>query len=114
MQFEIEFKRWTAYWLRQSASERPAQIVEAFAAAKKLGTYPIIQTLLHIFATIPVTTVTGERSFSALKYLKNYLRSTMTEKRLNGLAQMYINRDIQFNYERVVDIFSEKNRRVLL
>jgi hAT family C-terminal dimerisation region len=42
--------------------------------------------------TLPVTTATGERSFSALKYLKNYLRSKMGEERLNGLAHMCINR----------------------
>ena len=38
-----------------------------------------------------MTTATGERSFSALKYIKNYLRSTVGEERLNGLAHMYIN-----------------------
>ena len=42
--------------------------------------------------TLPVTTATGERSFSALKYFKNYLRSKMGEERLNGLAHMFINR----------------------
>ena len=42
--------------------------------------------------TLPVTTATGERSFSALNYLKNYLRSKMGEERLNGLAHMCINR----------------------
>ena len=31
--------------------------------------------------TLPVTTATGERSVSALKYLKNYLRSKMGEER---------------------------------
>jgi hAT family C-terminal dimerisation region len=39
--------------------------------------YPALAVLLRIFATLPVTTATGERSFSALKYLTNYLRSTM-------------------------------------
>ena len=42
--------------------------------------------------TLPVTTATGERPFSALKYLKNYLRSKMGEERLNGLTHMCINR----------------------
>jgi hypothetical protein len=35
--------------------------------------YPAIGAVLQIFTTLPVTTATGERSFSALKYLKNYL-----------------------------------------
>jgi hypothetical protein len=68
--------------------------------------------MLRIFATLPVTTATGERSFSALKYLKNYLSSTMCEDRLNGLSQMYINRDIKLEYGKVIEEFSRFNRRL--
>jgi hypothetical protein len=64
--------------------------------------------MLQIFATLPVTTATGGKSFSALKYLKNCLRSTMIEDRLNDLAHLYINRDIELarllnSLERVTD-----------
>ena len=70
--------------------------------------YPCITTLLRIFATLPVTTATSERSFSALKYIKNYLRSTMSDTHLNGLAHLYINRDIALNYDDVIDEFGKK------
>ena len=40
--------------------------------------------------TIPITVASAEMSFSKLKILKNYLRSTMTQKRLKGLALMSI------------------------
>jgi hypothetical protein len=33
--------------------------------------------------TIPITTATAERSFSALNRIKTYLRCTMTQQRLN-------------------------------
>jgi hypothetical protein len=46
-----------------------------------LATYPTISAMLQIFATLHVTTATGGKSFSALQYLKNYLRSTMIEDR---------------------------------
>ena len=72
----------------------------------ELGTYPAICVLLKIYATLPVTTATGERSFSTLKYLKNYLRSTMTEDRLNGLAHLYINRDVPLDYSKVIEEFA--------
>jgi len=52
----------------------------------------------RIFATLPVTTATGERSFSALKYIINYLRSTMGEERLNGIAHTSINSDTALEY----------------
>jgi len=77
-----------------------------------LGTYPNLTVFLHIFATIPVTTATGERSLSALKYIKNYLRSTMGEPRLNGLAHLFINRDMELDYNLVIDDFGKENRRL--
>ena len=81
-------------------------------SANEFGTYPSTKTLLHIFATLPVTTSTTERSFSALKYIKNYLRSTMNENRLNGLAHLYINRDIELDYADVIDEFSKTHHRL--
>ena len=65
--------------------------------------------MLQVFGTL-VTTAIGE---SALKYIKNYLRSKMGEKRLNGLAHLFINRDIDLNRESVIDDeFGRKNRRL--
>ena len=37
-----------------------------------------VATLLQLYFTIPVTTTTAERSFSALRRLKTWLRSTMS------------------------------------
>jgi hypothetical protein len=55
-----------------------------------------IKILLQLFATLPVTSSIPERTFSALNHLKNYLRSTMSENRLDGLAMANINkREIQ-------------------
>lgn len=41
--------------------------------------YPNIYLLLKILCTLPVSTTTPERMFSALKRVKTYLRNTMTE-----------------------------------
>ena len=110
---EAEYIRWQQLWRQTDLSKRPKTVVEALQSANEFGTYPSIQTLLHIFATLPVTTSTTERSFSALKYIKkNYLRSTMNENRLNGLAHLYINRDIELDYADVIDEFSKTNRRL--
>lgn len=45
-----------------------------------------IHKLIQLFLTIPLTTCTTERSFSMLRRLKTYLRSTMSQQRLNHLA----------------------------
>ena len=46
--------------------------------------------LIKLFYTIPVTTSTAERTFSALRRLKTYLRTTMSQARLNHL---YVHKD---------------------
>lgn len=49
---------------------------------------------LRIVLTIPVTVASGERSFSKLKLIKNYLRTSMTQERLNHLALLSIEHDV--------------------
>ena len=46
--------------------------------------------ILQIFATLPITTATKERRVSTLKRIKMYLRNTMGEERLTGLALIAI------------------------
>ena len=69
-------------------------------------------SFLYIFATLPVTTATGERSFSAQKLMKTYLRTSMQENRLNALALLYINNDIKCDYCQVIDQFAKGNSRL--
>lgn len=112
--FEAELMRWKAFWARQPADQRPEKVLDALKTARKLRTYPITETLLHIFATLPVTTASGERSFSALKLIKTYLRSSMKEDRLDSLAHLYINKDINLDRDHVIDQFAKSNRRLSL
>ena len=55
--------------------------------------YPNIFRLLQLLATLPISTAENERSFSTMKRIKTYLRSTIGENRLNGLAMMAIHRE---------------------
>ena len=52
-----------------------------------------VSRLIRIFLTIPVSTCTAERTFSSLKRLKTFLRSTMTQPRLNNLMVLYVHRE---------------------
>jgi hypothetical protein len=54
---------------------------------------PELTSFLRLFLTIPVTSCTAERSFSALRRLKTFLRSTVTQKRLNHVALLHIHRE---------------------
>ena len=50
-----------------------------------IGMFSEVVKLLRIFMTVPVSTASAERSFSSLRRLKTYLRSTMTQQRLNNV-----------------------------
>ena len=56
--------------------------------------YPNLCIALRVLLTTPVSVATGERSFSKLKLIKTYLRSTMTDKRLCGLSMIAIERHV--------------------
>ena len=48
--------------------------------------FPKVAIALRIFLTIPVTMASGERSFSKLQLINNYLRSSTSQERLTNLA----------------------------
>ena len=52
--------------------------------------YPNLTTILYILAIFLATTFMCERSISALRTLKTWLRSTMTNERFTGLALIQV------------------------
>jgi len=80
---------WKKQW--ESETNLPESAVVTLQHCTEL--LPNVKKLLQLFATLPVTSATPERTFSVLKRLKTYLRATMTGERLNGLALANINKD---------------------
>ena len=75
-------------------------------------TWPkIVAIVFQIFLTLPVTVATAERSFSKLKLIKNYLRSSMFQDLLSGLSILSIENERARNIDlkRIVKKFAEKN-----
>ncbi|CAF3901627.1 unnamed protein product [Rotaria sordida] len=64
--------------------------------------------LLKILWTIPVNSCQCERSFSCLKRLKTYLRNSMGEERLSGIALLNIERNFEINLDQIVTDFIVK------
>lgn len=82
-----------------------------------LEVVPNLSIALRIMLTIPVTVATAERSFSKLKLIKTYLRSTMSDDRLNSLAIISIENDLSSNidFSEVISEFAaQKARKILL
>nr|XP_047127703.1 52 kDa repressor of the inhibitor of the protein kinase-like [Hydra vulgaris] len=71
-----------------------------------------IKIALRILGTLSVISCECERSFSVMRRLKDYMRTTMSEDRLNGLALMYIHQEIVPCIDNVINRFSIKNRRL--
>ena len=82
------------------------------------ASFPVLVRVLQISMTISVSSAKCERSFSTLKRIKTYLRSSMSEQRLTDLAVLSIERDISdsLDLENVVDAFAQKhkNSRIVL
>ncbi|XP_058211818.1 uncharacterized protein LOC131324004 [Rhododendron vialii] len=56
----------------------------------KDGGFQMVWVAYRILLTIPVTVASAERSFSKLKLIKTYLRTTMSQEKLSGLAMISI------------------------
>ncbi len=60
--------------------------------------------------------MTCERTFSKMKQFKTTVRNTMTDDRLTDLCFLAVERDIDVNFEQLIDNFSDihKNSRIML
>ena len=70
-----------------------------------------IYTILQLLATVPISSATCERSISTLRYIKTYLRNSMTQDRLNGLALMYVHEDKHIDLDQVIELLVQMHPR---
>lgn len=78
--------------------------------------FPNVECLIRLFLTLPITNSTGERSFSALKRVKNYLRSSMCQEKVSDLGLLFIEKDKlqKLDFDDVIQQFAtEKSRKKL-
>ena len=74
----------------------------------------MINRLIRLVLTLPVSTATTERAFSTMKLLKTRLRNRMEDEFLADNMIVYIEKEIAGNFiiEMIMDEFySMKNRR---
>ncbi|XP_052624888.1 uncharacterized protein LOC111898638 [Lactuca sativa] len=87
--------------------------IDVLKFLKELDYFPNASIAYRILLTIPVTVASAERSSSKLKFVKSYLRSTMTQERLSGLTMISIKNEIleSIDYEELINQFAIKNAR---
>ncbi|CAI6361643.1 unnamed protein product [Macrosiphum euphorbiae] len=87
---------------------------QALSVLKKCcGSFPNISIALRIILSIPVTSAGAERSFSKLKIIKNYLRSTLSQCKLTSLATLSIEQQItdSLDFSELIAIFAAAKAR---
>lgn len=81
----------------------------------ELKNFPNLFKLMQLVMTLPVSSATCERSFSAMRRVRNYLRTTMSEDRFSALSSLYIERDLSntIDVHDVVAHYAAKSSRRL-
>ena len=108
-QYTIKSQQYTiksAFPIRKITSVRTLCDVLNFGGTKHLMSQ--VHILLQVFfITIPVTTATLERTFSALRRLKTYLQTTIGQECLNHLLLLYCHkaRNDAIDFSRIASTF---------
>ena len=71
-----------------------SELAKKLVSTRKHETYPLVYLLVKLALTLPVATATIEKSFSAMKYIKNELRNQMGDRWINDCLVVYIEKDI--------------------
>jgi hypothetical protein len=103
-------------FLREFIPKETMRPIEILRFLKEHGCFPNATIAYRVLLTIPVTIASAERSFSKLKLLKTYLRSTMTEERLNDLAIIALEGEMleKIDYENIIEDFISKNTKRMM
>ena len=110
---QAEFQVFHAYARKNLTHVKTFHDLANAIVEKDISTmFPGMWDLVRIALCIPVSSASSERSFSALRRLKTYLRSTMG--RLSNLAMVHIEQEIanKVDYSDIIDIFASKERRM--
>ncbi|KAM6598682.1 hypothetical protein CsatA_018291 [Cannabis sativa] len=80
---------------------------------RKAKIFPIVYKVITLILTLPVSTATTERSFSAMNIVKTTLRNKMEDEFLSDCLLVYIEREIakKFSIDSLIDDFRDMQER---
>ena len=90
---KAELEMWCTYFKDKEVLPDSPQSALEFANPMM---FPNIRKMLIHIMVLPVTSCEAERSFSALCRIKTFLRTTMGNDRLNGLALLNVHSGTQY------------------
>lgn len=75
----------------QTSSDVASIIWEMVPEVRSL--FSQVEALVRLLLVVPASSVEAERSFSALRRLKTWLRSSMSQTRLNNVAMCHVHQE---------------------
>jgi len=86
----------------------PTDILDIIYQHELQSCFPNVACAIQIFLTLPVTVASSERSFSKLKIIKNFLRSSMGQERLSNLGILSIEHEVtdRISFEEMISTFA--------
>ncbi|XP_036450315.1 uncharacterized protein si:dkey-250d21.1 isoform X3 [Colossoma macropomum] len=114
--FYDELGCWEVKW--RHASKRRILPTSVFATLKipDIGFYPNVQSLLRVLGSIPCINadadVYGQYDMVLDRY-HSYMKEVPAEKRLCNMAFVYVNQDVHFNIEDMVQSYVENHPDIL-
>ena len=105
-----ELLRWQDLWKSKEKDRLPSNLLQTLGVCDS-DTFPNIHALLIIGCTLPISSAEAGRSFSLLRRLKTYTRSTMGEERMSDLAAIAIHYEVVIPVEDVCQRFVSTNPR---
>ncbi|KAL7596353.1 hypothetical protein Lser_V15G28107 [Lactuca serriola] len=90
-----------------------ADLCKGLVETQKRETYYLLDRVVRLILTLPVSTATTERGFSAMKIFKNRIRNKMSDDFLANNLVVYIEREIAENIDTksVIDEFKDLKGR---
>ncbi|XP_076284969.1 LOW QUALITY PROTEIN: 52 kDa repressor of the inhibitor of the protein kinase-like, partial [Lasioglossum baleicum] len=106
-----EYRLWMVKWQAWQRSQDIPQSISDLILNCDIDMYPNIRKFLCIMATLPVSVATAERFFSTLRRIKSWLRSSMVEDRLTGLALLHVHKNVPIDVNDVITRFGRRRKR---
>ena len=102
-------------WQKQKSQDECS--FDLIELVRQTTLFPAMRQAILIALTLPATSCTVERSFSTLRRVKTWLRSTMSDDRLSGMCMLSIHREKVKRQktvfiEKVIDKFGRDPRRL--
>lgn len=114
--FYEELGSWEVKW--KHASKRRILPTTVFATLKipDIGFYPNVQSLLRVLGTVPCVNAEADvygQYHMVLERCHAYLSATAEDQRRCNIAYVYVNQDVHFSIEKMVEFYVQKHPEVL-